>query len=157
MAPKKQKIRSVLIPEIGLNLEPSFLQDYEVTSEFLRSLSHTVGRFGERSIMIRATSDGRLHVAAGATSMEIYDVETGNAPDAYNAGSTYDQANAIYTTDILVENFAAEISFRNLAGVYGDDKIIPVGMSSIDFIHYGIRIQNRVALSVAAYQFTLYR
>lgn len=157
MPPDKQKIRTVLIPEIGLTLEPPFIQEFEVTTEFLRSLSHTVGQFGDRSIMIRATSDGRLHVAAGATSMEIYNVETGNAPDAYDAGSTYAQANAIYTSDILVENFAAEISFRNLAGVWGNDKIIPVGMASIDFIHYGIRIQNRNAGSVAAYQITLYR
>lgn len=157
MPPDKQKIRSVLIPELGLKLEPEFIDESEVSTKFIRSLSHTVGRFGERSIIIRATSDGRLHVAAAGTSMEIYDVETGNAPDVYDAPNTFIQADAIFTTDILIENFAAEISFRNLAGIWGDDKIIPVGLASIDFIHYGIRIQNRVALSVAAYQLTLYR
>jgi len=153
----KQKIRSVLLPELGIKLEPEFIDEFEVSTDFSRVLAHVVGRTGERSIIIKATSDGRLLVAAGATSMEIYLVENGNAPDAYNVGSTYDQINAIYTTDILIETFDATISFRNLAGIYGDDRAVPVGFTSIDFIHYGIRIQNRVGLSVAAYEFTLYR
>ena len=157
MRPPKQKLRSILIPELGLQLEPEFIDESEVSTEFIRSLSHTVGRFGERSIIIRATSDGRLLVAAAGTSMEIYHVEDGNAPDAYDAPNTYEQADAIYTTDILIEDFAAEISFRNLAGVWGDDKTIPIGFASIDFIHYGIRIQNRNAGDVAAYEFTFYR
>jgi len=153
----KQKIRSVLLPELGIKLEPEFIDEFEVSTDFSRVLAHVVGRTGERSIIIKATSDGRLLVAAGATSMEIYLVENGNAPDAYNVGSTYDQINAIYTTDILIETFDATISFRNLAGIYGNDRAVPVGFTSIDFIHYGIRIQNRVGLSVAAYEFTLYR
>ena len=153
----KQKIRTVLIPELGLTLEPEFISESEVATEFIRSLSHVVGQTGDRSIIIRATSDGRLLVAAAGTSMEIYHVESGNAPDAYDAPNTFIQANAIYTTDILIEDFAAQISFRNLAGIWGNDKIIPVGFGSIDFIHYGIRIQNRLPLSVAAYEFTFYR
>ncbi|HDY88592.1 MAG TPA: hypothetical protein ENH82_10860 [bacterium] len=157
MPTDKQKIRTVLIPEIGLTLEPEFINEFEVTTIFSRSLAHVVGQTGNRSIMIKATSDGRLLVAAAGTSMEIYNVEAGTAPDAFNAGSTYDQADAIFTTDILVETFAAEISFRNLAGVWGNNKIIPVGLASIDFIHYGIRIENRVPGSAAVYEFTLYR
>lgn len=153
----KQKIRSVLLPEIGITFEPEFISEFEITTDFSRVLAHVVGRTGDRSIIIKATSDGRLLVAAAGTSMEIYLVENGNAPDAYNGGNTYDQADAIYTTDILIETFDATISFRNLAGVYGDDRAIPVGAQSIDFIHYGIRIQNRVALSVAVYEFTMYR
>lgn len=157
MLTSKQKIRTILIPEIGLQLEPEFIAEFEVNTEFTRAIAHVAGQTANRSIMIRATSDGRLLVAAAGTSMEIYHVETGNAPDAYNAGSTFEQANAIYTTDILIEDFAAEISFRNLAAVWGDEKIIPVGFASIDFIHYGIRIQNRGAGDVAAYQITFYR
>ncbi len=157
MAGLIQKIRSILIPEIGLDVEPPFIQESEISTTFSRVIAHLAARFGNRSIMIRGTSDGRLLVAAAGTSMEVYDVENGNAPDAYNAGNTYEQAQAIYTTDILVETFASTISFRNAAGVWGDDKAVPVGFTSIDFIHYGIRIQNRVALSVAVYEFTLYR
>jgi len=152
-----QKIKSLLIPEIGVDLEPPYAKISKVDSDFTRTLAHVVGRTGERSIVIKATSDGRLMVAAAGASMEVYDVENDTAPDAYDAGSTYEQADAMYVTDLLIEDNDAEISFRNQAGVWGDDKAVPVGFFSIDFIHYGIRIQNRVALAVATYQITMYR
>ena len=153
----KQKIRSILIPEIGLEVEPEFVQESEVNNIFTRAISHLAARFGTRSILLKATSDGRLLVASSGTSAEIYNVENGNGPDAYNAGSTFESEFAIFTTDILIEDFDATISFRNAAGVWGDDKQLLVGVNSIDFIHYGIRIQNRVALSVSAYEITNYR
>lgn len=152
-----QKIRSVLIPELGIDLEPEFLEEYEISSEFIRAIAHLAARAGNRSIMLRATSDGRLHVAAAGTSMEIYQVENGVAPDAYNVGSTYEQVDAQYITDLLIEANDATIQFRNSAGVWGAAKAIPQGAASIEFIHYGIRIQNRVALAVANYEFTMYR
>lgn len=153
----KQKIRTVLLPELGLLVEPAFVKEAEIETDFIRSISHIAAQTGQRSILIKATTDGRLLVAASGSSLEIYAVEDGNAPDAYNAGSTFDSAVALYTTDILVETFAATISFRNAAGVWGDDKSLLVGVSSIDFMHYGIRIQNRVGGSVAVYEITTYR
>ena len=152
----KQKCRSVLIPEIGLSVEPEFIKEFEVDTDFTRALAHVAGQTGGRSILIKATSDGRLLVAAAGTSMEIYAVENGNAPDAYNAGSTFEFVAAQYVTDLLIETFGATISFRNAAGVWGDNKALPVGAYSIDLIHYGVRIQNRVALSVCAYEITTY-
>ena len=152
-----QKIKTILIPETGLDLEPSHVKQAEVIAEFNRTFAHLVGKGSSSGVLIRATSDGRLHVASAGTSMEIYQVENGAAPDAYNAGSTYEQVEAQYVTDILIEDNDATISLRNEAGIWGDDKAIPVGAVSIEFIHYGIRIQNRVALSVATYEFTMYR
>ena len=153
----KQKIRTVLLPEIGLSVEPEFVNEAEIETDFIRAITHIAGQTGQRSILIKATSDGRLLVAASGSSLEIYTVDTGNAPDAYNGGSTFESAEALYTTDILVETFDATISFRNAAGVWGDDKSLLVGFASIDFMHYGIRIQNRVALSVSVYEITTYR
>ncbi len=152
-----QKIRSILIPEIGLDVEPEFVKEAEVDNIFSRVIAHLAVRFGSRSIMVKGTSDGRILVASAGTASEIYAVENGNAPDAYDAGSTFELAEAQYTTDFLVETFAATISFRNAAGVWGDNKALPVGAYSIDFIHYGVRIQNRVALSVSVYEITTYR
>ncbi len=153
----KQKVRTVLIPEIGLSLEPEFLKEYDVDGNFTRALAHLVGQTGSRSIMIRATSDGRLHVASAGVSFEWYEVEAGNAPDAWAAPQTFEYAAAVLVTDISIETFEAEISFINAAGVWGDAKRIPVGISSIDFVNYGVRIRNRVALSVAAFELTFYR
>ena len=56
-----------------------------------------------------------------------------------------------------METNDATIQFRNLAGVWGDNIPLPVGFHSKDFIHYGIRIQNRVALAVGAYEIVMYR
>lgn len=151
-----QKIRSILIPEIGLDVEPEFVRESEVSSVFSRVISHLAIRTGNRSIMVKGTTDGRILVASAGTSSETYAVENGVAPDAYNAGSTYEFAVAQYATDLMIETFGATISFRNHAGVWGDDKAVLIGMASIDFIHYGIRIQNRVALSVCDYEITTY-
>lgn len=152
-----QKIRTVLIPEVGLDVEPPFIKEAEIGTEFSRVLAHLAARTGGRSIMLNSTSDGRLLVAASGAAMEVYAVEAGNAPDAYDAPNTFEFIQAQYVTDILVETFAATISFRNAAGAWGDNKAILVGAASIDFVHYGIRIQNRVALSVAAYEITTFR
>lgn len=157
MAGERQKIRTVLLPEIGLELEPEFIIEFDVGSDFSRAIAHIAAQTGNRSIMLKATSDGRLLVATPGTASEIYAVENGNAPDAYDAGSTYESADAIYTTDILVETNDATISFRDAEDNWGDNKALPVGMHSLDFVHYGIRIQNRVGAAVAVYEITTYR
>ncbi len=152
-----QKIRSVLIPEIGLDLEPDFVNEFEVSTEFSRTLAHLAAMTGNRSVMLKASSDGRLHVAAAGTSMEFYDGEDGNAPNAYDVGNTYEQLEAWYVTDIIIETNPAEVSFRNAAGLWGGDKYLPVGAYSLDLIHYGMRIQNFDPPNVAEYWFTIYR
>lgn len=152
-----QKIRTILIPEIGLELEPEYLNEFEIGTEFSRTLAHIVAQTGSRSIVLKATSDGRLLVAAAGTANEIYAVKKGNAPDDYNAGSTLESVEAIYTTDFIIETFDATVSFRNAAGDWGSDKALPVGGYSIDFIHYGVKIQNRVGASVSVYEITTYR
>lgn len=153
-----QKIKSVLIPEIGLDVEPEFVKESEVSTVFSRVIAHLAARYGGRSILIKATSDGRLLVASAGTASEIYEV-VGElaAPDAYDVGSTFERADAVYVTDILVETNDGTISFRNEEGVWGDDIDLPVGFHSRDFINYGIRYQNRVALAIGAYEIVMYR
>ncbi len=155
---KTQKVRSVLLPEIGLELEPEFVKEFEVGTDFSRTLAHLVVRTGERSILAKGTSDGRLNVAWAGTSMEVYlvEIEVG-APNAYDAGSTFAQVIPIYTTDILVELNDGTISFCNLNGVWGDDIALPVGFHSKDFVHYGVRFQNRVPAAIANYEIVMYR
>lgn len=157
MAGKIQVCKTILIPELGLDLEPEFVLATKIDTDFSRVIAHLAAKTGSRTIMLEATSDGRLLSASAGTSNEIYEVNAGAAPNAYNAGSTYEYVLAQYVTDILVETNDATISFRNVNGVWGNDKSIPIGFASIDFIHYGIRIQNRVAAAVADYEITSYR
>ncbi|MBA7548028.1 hypothetical protein ES705_40474 [subsurface metagenome] len=153
----KQKIKTIIIPEAGFDLVPPHVTESEVDTDFIRALAHIIAQSPSGSVALRCTTDGRLHVAVAGVSYEIYVVENGNAPDAYDVGSTYESANAQYVTDFLIETFGATISFRNAAGVWGGGKALPVGFHSIEFINYGVRIQNRVGASVCEYEITTYR
>ena len=137
-------------------MEPRDVMESEIATDFDRSLSHIIGRGPHGQVALRCTSDGRLHVATAGSASEIYAVENGVAPDAYDGLNTFVFADAQYITDIFIEANEATIQFRNAAHVWGADKAIPLGMASIDFVHYGIRIQNRVALAVATYEITTY-
>lgn len=157
MAEEIQKIKTVLIPESGIELEPEFVMESEVSSKFMRALAHIVGKGPVGSVVLRSTTDGRLLVAAAGAAFEIYVVESGTALDDFDALHTYDQTVAQYVTDILIETHPAIVSFRNASGTYGDEKIIPVGIASIEFIHYGIKIKNRTSPNEAVYEITMYR
>lgn len=152
-----QRIKTILIPEIGLDVVPEGVVESEISTDFTRTLAHLAARAGNRSVMLEATSGGDLRVATVGIAYEVYDVNAGNAPDAYDAPNTFEYTDAQYVTDVLVETFGATISFRDRTGAWGDNKACPVGFYSFDFIHFGVRIQNRVALSVAVYEFTVYR
>lgn len=152
-----QKIRTILIPESGIDLEPSRVVEAEVSTAFTRVFAYVVGKEERGGILIRATSDGRLYVAAAGTTFEWYDVETDDAPAAWDAAQTYEYTEAILRTDIIIEDFDAEIQWRSQVGVWGGVKRAPVGAMSFDFTHYGIRIRNRVGASVAAFEITVYR
>ncbi|KKM76706.1 hypothetical protein LCGC14_1377400 [marine sediment metagenome] len=157
MNEKKQAIRTVLIPESGLVLEPQHSRESFVGTDFSRVLAHLIGKTSSGGILIKATSGGSLHVVTAGVPFEIYAVNNGTAADAYNAGDTFEFATAFNVTDILVEIFAATISFRNEAGVWLGNKALPVGFHSIDFINYGIRIRNRTGGSNSVYEFTSYQ
>jgi len=157
MAGEIQKIRTILIPEDGLDLEPAYTVEAVVDTEFSRTFAHMVGKREGGTVLLRCTSDGRLLVAAAGTAYEFYDIENGTGADAYTAPNTYDQTEAWYVTDLIIETHPAEVSFRNQAGLYGADKYFPVGAYSIELIHYGMRIQNRTPGSNTVYEFTIYR
>lgn len=151
-----QKIKTILLPEVGLDLEPPDVIKAEVSTDFTRSFAYVVGKGADSGILIRSTPDGRLYVAAAGTSMAVYSVESGDAEAAYAAADTYEFTEAQYVTDILIEENDATVSFRDALGDWGDNKSIPVGAVSIDLIHYGIKVQNRNA-GVADYEITTYR
>jgi hypothetical protein len=153
----KQKIRSVLIPEFGITLEPRGVVESVVDTDFIRALAHLVAMSPAGPVLLNATTGRDLRVAVVGVGFEVYEVNAGVAPDAYNVAQTYIFVLPQYVTDCLIETFGATIEFMNQAGVWGDPKSLPVGFYSFDFLHYGIRIQNRVALSVCNFEFTTYR
>jgi len=157
MSGPDQKINTVLIPETGLSLQPEFIQEVKVSPDFSRVLAHLVGKGSNSGVMIRSTSSGSLHVVSAGVPFEIYVVYSGTCADAFSAPNTEELPDAYNVTDFLIETFPAIISFRNLAGTWLPEKILPVGYHSIDFIHYGFRIRNRTPGSNSVYEITVYR
>jgi len=157
MSGPDQKINTALIPEVGLNLAPEFIQEVKVSSDFSRVLAHLVGKGDNSGVLIKATSNGSLHVVSAGVPFEAYLVYNDTGADAFTAGNTEEFLTAYAVTDFLIETHPAIISFRNLAGVWLPEKVLPVGYHSIDFIHYGFRIRNRGAGDNTIYEITVYQ
>jgi len=153
----KQKIKTVLIPELGLDLSPEFIEQSVVSPDFIRAFAHLVGKADDRGILIRATSDGSLRVVSAGVPFESYIVVSGISANLnYVAPHIFEYDVAYNVTDFLIETYPAIFSFRNLQGVWLQDKTLPVGMHSIDFIHYGFRIK-KTAAGNTKYETTFYR
>lgn len=157
MSGPSQKIKTILIPEIGLDLEPEFILQAEVSPNFIRVFSHLIGKAEDRGILIRATSDGSLRVVSAGVPFEIYIVFSGTGSDDYTAPNIKEYTDAYNVTDFLIETHPSVISFRNREGSWLPDKALPVGYHSIDFIHYGFRIKNRNEGNNTVFEITPYR
>ncbi len=152
-----QNILTILIPESGLDLSPEFIDQSVVGPNFSRVFAHLIGKADDRGILIRATSDGSLRVVSAGVPFEIYSINSGICVDTFHADDTFEFTTAHNVTDFLIETHPAIISFRNLAGTWLPEKILPVGMHSIDLINYGIRLRNRGAGNNCVYEITSYR
>lgn len=153
----EQKIKTVLIPEIGLDLSPQFVQQSVVSPDFIRSFSYLIGKSENRGVLIRATSDGSLYVVSTGVPFELYIVFSGTTTNDYAAPNIKEYDVAYSVTDLLIEDNPAVISFRNSQGTWLADKSLPVGYHSIDFIHYGLKIKSRNTDSPSTYEVTIYR
>lgn len=84
---------------------------------------------------------------------------TNSAADSYTAANTHENFPfTVARVDILVEDNDATISFKdNGGGGYDDDQLLPTGHHSIPVEDIdGVRVKNRTAGTVAAYQLTAY-
>ncbi|MQY79611.1 MAG: hypothetical protein GH151_10540 [Bacteroidetes bacterium] len=152
-----QKIGTVLIPEHGLILSPEFIEQCVVSPDFSRVFAHLVAKADDRGILIRATSDGSLHVVTAGVPFEEYLVYSGKCNVDHAVYDTEEFEVAYNVTDFLIELHPVMFSFRNSQGIWLHDKVLPVGYHSIDFIHYGFRIRNRDAPNAPDYEITIYR
>ncbi|MBA7532912.1 hypothetical protein ES705_25142 [subsurface metagenome] len=152
-----QNIHTVLIPEHGLLLSPEFIEQCVVSPDFSRVFAHLVGKADDRGILLRATSDGSLRVVSAGVPFEEYVIASETSEDDYVAPHIFESEVAYNVSDFLIESFPAIISFRNSLGVWLPDKKMPVGMHSIDLIHYGIRIRNFKIGDRCVYEITVYR
>lgn len=144
--------------EESIDLSPQDIREFVVSNEVQRTLAHLIGRtaMGDRK-PVEITDDRRLKVVSAGAGYEEYGTESGSASDTYAAADTYEFSDNYLLFDILIESNDAEISFQNVKGQWLDDIVLTTGFHSLEFIGYGIRIQNRTAGNTAGYNLTYYR
>ena len=109
-------------------------------------------------------NDNETKIDTNKTLIEVLDmlptenvVHSGTAEDTYVVGNTFEDATAYKIIDILVQAFPAVISFKNDVAAWSDDKTLPVGMHSLDYENFGIKIKNLSAGDDSVFEITLYR
>ena len=86
-----------------------------------------------------------------------YDKVDGTAADDYTPENTHEFPEAYDRFDILAEGGDLIVSMKKEDGVWGKDRIIKEGMSSIDFVITGIKVKNRNAGTNVYYEIVVYR
>jgi len=84
-------------------------------------------------------------------------VHPGTAEDTYTGPNTFEDATAYKITDLLIQDHPAVISYKNDVAAWSDDKTLPIGMHSLDYENFGIKIKNLNAGSNCVFEITLYR
>jgi len=155
-----ERVQQHIIEKLDTDLSfiPERVRRWFIDNVFRRSLSYLVA-FTEQKIAqtLRCTADGKLKVAVSGVGYTDYEEESGDAENTYAVADTFEFEEAWSVWDILIEDNGAEISFKKETAVWGDAKPLPIGMYSIDFSAYGIKVQNRAADSVAKYSITRYK
>lgn len=154
--PEFQRLLSRIVPEAGFDFDPPYLTRYYIDGGFSRVLAHLVGRTSIGSRAIEVTPSGNLKVAIVGSGFESYKTHTGTCSNDYDALRTYENTEGYDRFIVTVETYDAIISLKNQAGTWGDDIILPVGVSDRDISFFGIKIKNRGAGENAVFQIEEY-
>ncbi len=148
-----QKIKTIIYPIIGLDLSPPTPEaELRIEGDLQPTLSLLIAKAINGTILLEGTEDGALKVAPTGSGNQVYEVETGTAADTYNTGDTFEYTEARNSWDLKLETTAADISFQNSFGGWGDDIFLAAGSSSIEFSAYGIKVKNHTTSDNTVYQ-----
>lgn len=91
-------------------------------------------------------------VNATLSQKNDYAVAAATAADAYS--TLHATVEPWLETEILIETYDAIVSFKDAAGVWGDDKELPKGLHYSDLECYGVKVKNRTAGENSVYSIT---
>lgn len=145
-----QKIRSILFPVQGLDLEPPAPEgEIFVRGEVLPTLSMLLGKTTGNSVAIEGTDDGALKVAVVGSGLETYEVFSGTAGDAASALGVAAQSARI---DMTISTYGLTIAFQKSDSSWLGDIEFAVGSYSLDFSFQDVRVHNTSAGDNSIYQ-----
>ena len=148
-----QRVKTLLLPEKGLTLEPETPKDLFVSPETIRTFAWLFANDGANLRLLQCTDAGALHVADTGSGLSLVEVDSGTANDAYDAGDTFLYAAAKSKVWIVIETYGATIKFYDQNGAFMDEFSLPVGVAEFDVSTRGGAIQNRTAGQNCVYQF----
>jgi hypothetical protein len=148
-----QKVKTRLLPESGLTMDPPVVDDLEVDNVLSRVLGYLLAYNGSKMQLLKASTAGALHTVNLGSGLSLVDVESGTGADAYSGGNTFNKTTAQSKAWVIVETNPATVAFFDSSALAMDEMNLPVGVWEFDLVNYGAKIKNRTGGSNTAYQF----
>lgn len=111
---------------IAVSQAPEKIRELKMETDLIRTVSSLAGYRENASVLIRASSDGRLLVATSGTGYDEYTVTNVVTADALSAA--VDLGKVYSELDIMVENNDVVLQFAGSNQIFGGDVIIPKGI-----------------------------
>ena len=135
-----QKIKSIIYPIIGLDLEPPTpTGELRIEGDVQPTLALLVGKGANGSVWVEATGDGSLKVADTGSGLEAYEVFSATATDI---NVELGLATTSSSITLQVKSFGLTFSFQKSDLTWGGDIELSVGWHSFDFTMANVRVKN---------------
>jgi|TARA_Y100000034_G_scaffold109500_1_gene140870 hypothetical protein len=145
-----QKIKTLLYPIIGLDLEPPTPSGgLHIRGDVQPTLALLVGKGTNGTVFVEATDDGAVKTASTGAGLTAVEVSSGTAADAATDLALSD---AFTRLTIIVEDFGLDLAFEFTGGTYSSDLVLPVGERTFEISAVDVRLNNTVSGQPSTYQ-----
>jgi hypothetical protein len=136
-----QKIKTLLYPIIGLDLEPPTPSgELRIKGDVQPTLALLVGKGTKGTVFVEATDDGAVKTAdtgAGLTSVEVANGTATGTATALSLTASFSRIT------IVVSDFGLDLAFQLPSGSWSSDLIIEPGFRQFDITGQDVRVNNK--------------
>lgn len=152
----KQILKTIMIPEEGLVLEPESVQEVLVETDIIRAFAYLFGKSGDKRVSLECTLGGILKVTSTGTIFEDNEGFAGTAADAWSAALGL--TGVPQYLEIWTRTFGMEVQRSTDGIVYQDAIWLEVNSYyEINASTMELRIRNAVPGSNATYRIQCWR
>ena len=150
-----QKIKTLLFPVLGLDLEPPPPEgDARIVGDLQPTIGLILGKSGDGTVVIEGTDDGALKVADTGSGLELVEVSSGVATDTL---TDLGLSNAFTFLYIIVKNARLKMTYETSPSTYSSAIELEMGESQRDMGAHDLQVANAAAGVPATYQVEAYR
>jgi hypothetical protein len=150
-----QKIKTLLFPILGLDLEPETPEsEIRIEGDLQPTLAFLVARGPQGTVFVEATPSGELKTAPTGSGLENVEVSSGTATD-----SLVDLAlvSSFTFAVIKVKNASLSFTFETSPGTYSSAIELAVGDHVRDMSAGDMQVANQQAGNPSTYEIEAYR